>query len=348
VYEQFLLPPADLIAVSTAILVATGTSPERAEVVARSLVEANIAGHDSHGVLRLMSYVEFAEGGAVQPTAEPELVFERGAVARIDGKRGWGQLAAQLAAATAVRLAASHGVGVVVVDRCGHVGRIGEYVETIAAAGFVGHALCNAEPAVAPPGTGVRALGTNPVAWAVPREGADPILVDFATSELAEGKLRVAVSRGEQLPVAAVVDAQGRPSHNPADFYDGGALVPFGGHKGYAISVVAELMGRGFAAGAVDDGRDTPYSLFILALDPAATGTAEGFLAAVDSWCDDVRARAEATGAQVTLPGEPEARARAERRAHGVPVPATIWNALLELRDRLGGAVAQPASAEAT
>ena len=118
--------------------------------------------------------------------------------------------------------------------------------------------------------------------------------------------------------------------------------MPFGGHKGYALSVVAELIGRGLAAGAADDGRDTPYSLFILALDPAATGTAEGFLAPSTSWCGDVRARAEAAGAQVTLPGEPEARARAERREHGVPVPPTIWNSLLELRDRLGRRGAHP------
>ena len=239
-------------------------------------MEANVAGHDSHGVLRLPAYVEFVERGDVDPTAEPALVFERGAVARIDGRRGWGQLAGQLAAATVVRLTRAHGVGVVAVDRCGHVGRLGEYVETLAAAGFVGHALCNAEPAVAPPGTAVRALGTNPVAWAVPRAGGEPVLVDFATAELAEGKLQVAVSRGEQLTVPAVVDAAGRPSLDPADFYAGGALVPFGGHKGYALSVVAELLGRGLAAGAVDDGRDTPYSMLVLALDPAALGTADG------------------------------------------------------------------------
>jgi LDH2 family malate/lactate/ureidoglycolate dehydrogenase len=340
VADELLLPPAELVVLATAILVAAGTPPERAEAVSQSLVEANLAGHDSHGVLRLTQYVEFVERGDVQPSAEPELVFERGAVARVDGRRGWGQLAAQLAAATAVRLAAEHGVGVVVVDRCGHVGRLGEYVETIAAAGFVGHALCNAEAAVAPPGTGLRALGTNPLAWAVPRADAEPILVDFATAEVAEGKLRVAVSRGEHLKVPAVVDAQGRPSHDPAAFYDGGALVPFGGHKGYALSVVAELLGRGFAAGAVEDGRDTPYSLFLLALDPAATGGTDGFATAVDDWCDGVIARARSTGAQVTLPGDPESRARSQRSQDGVPVPPSIWNALLELRERLEGAVA--------
>jgi LDH2 family malate/lactate/ureidoglycolate dehydrogenase len=347
VLDDLLLPPAELVVLATAILAATGTAPGRAEVVARSLVEANIAGHDSHGVLRLSSYVEFAESGEVDPAAEPAVVFERGAMARVDGRRGWGQLAAQLATETAVRLARTHGIGVVVVDRGGHFGRIGEYVETIAAAGFVGHALCNADPAVAPPGTGVRALGTNPVAWAVPRADGAPILVDFATSELAEGKLRVAVSRGEQLPVAAVVDAQGRPSCDPDDYYNGGALVPFGGHKGYALSVIAELMSRGLAAAPVDD-RDKPYSLFILALDPAGTGKADGFASAVDAWCADVRARAAATGATVTLPGEPEARARAERRRNGVPVPAAIWSVLTDLRDRLGAVVIDPTAAEAS
>jgi LDH2 family malate/lactate/ureidoglycolate dehydrogenase len=345
VIEDLLLTPAELIAVATAILTATGTQPEQANVVARSLVEANVAGHDSHGVLRLPAYVEFVERRHVDPTAEPALVFERGPVARIDGRRGWGQLAGQLAASTVVRLTRAHGVGVVAVDRCGHVGRLGEYVETLAAAGFVGHALCNAEPAVAPPGTSVRALGTNPVAWAVPRADGEPVLVDFATAELAEGKLQVAVSRGQKLNVPAVVDAAGRPSLDPADFYAGGALVPFGAHKGYALSVVAELVSRGLAAGAIDDGRDTPYGMLVLALDPAALGTAEGFLEAVERWCVGVRARAGEAGAQVTLPGDPEARARAKRREHGVPVPPAIWNTLLALRDRLEGAVLAPVEA---
>ncbi|MDX6536084.1 MAG: hypothetical protein QOD37_425 [Gaiellales bacterium] len=344
--EDLLLTPAELTAVATAILAATGTRSSRAEAVARSLVEANVAGHDSHGVLRLPAYVQFFEQGLVDPTAEPALVFQRGAVARIDGRRGWGQLAGQLAASTAARLTRANGVGVVAVDRCGHVGRLGEYVEALAAEGFVGHALCNAEPAVAPPGSAVRALGTNPVAWAVPRTHGEPVLVDFATSELAEGKLQVAVSRGQKLKVPAIVDGAGRPSLDPADFYDGGALVPFGSHKGYALSVVAELVSRGLAAGAVDDGRDTPYAMLVLAFDPGALGPAAGFLDAVESWCVDVRARAGEAGSEVTLPGEPEARARAKRREHGVPVPPVIWESLLALRDRLEGAV--PASVEAS
>ena len=314
-------------------------------MVARSLVEANVAGHDSHGVLRLMSYVEFVQRGEVQPSAEPAVTFERGAIARVDGRRGWGQLAAQLATATALRLARSHGVGVVVVDRCGHVGRVGEYVETIAAAGFVGHALCNAEPAVAAPGTGVRALGTTRSPGRFRAATARRCSSTSRRPSSPRGSCASRSRAASSCKVPAVVDAQGRPSHDPATFYDGGALVPFGGHKGYALSVVAELLGRGFAAGAEDDGHDTPYSLFILALDPAATGTAEGFLAAVDAWCGDVRERAEASGAQVTLPGDPEARARADRRANGVPVPPAIWNALLELRD---GLVAAPTPAEAS
>ncbi len=181
------------------------------------------------------------------PAAEPVVAYERGAFARVDGRRGWGQLAARLAAETAIRLAQSHGVGAVTVDRCTHVGRLGEYVEEIAAAGLVGHALGNADPAVAPPGTAVRAMGTNPVAWAIPRAGGDPVLVDFATAEMAEGKLRVAVAREELLPLAAIVDVHGRPSQTPSDFYDGGALVPFGGHKGYGLSVAAELIARGLS-----------------------------------------------------------------------------------------------------
>ena len=121
--------------------------------------------------------------------------------------------------------------------------------------------------------------------------------------------------------------------------------MPFGAHKGYALSVVAELVSRGLASGATGDGRDTPYGMLVLALDPAALGTAQGFLDAVESWCVDVRARAGEAGSQVTLPGEPEAQARAERRERGVPVPPAIWNSLLALRDRLEGAVPAPVEA---
>jgi LDH2 family malate/lactate/ureidoglycolate dehydrogenase len=341
-----LLPPAELVATATSILIAAGTDPGRAAIVARSLVEANLAGHDSHGVLRLPEYVAFVDRGDVLPGAEPVVAYERGAFARVDGRRGWGQLAARLAAETAIRLARSHGVGAVTVDRCTHVGRLGEYVEEIAAAGLVGHALGNADPAVAPPGTAVRAMGTNPVAWAIPRADGDPVLVDFATAEMAEGKLRVAVAREELLPLAAIVDVNGRPSQTPSDFYEGGALVPFGGHKGYGLSVAAELIARGLSAGGPEDGRATRFGLLILALDPAAGAPLETFLSTVGTWCDDVRVRAAAAGATVTLPGDPEASARAGRRRDGIPLPRPTWDALVALRDRL--LLAPPAAVEAS
>jgi LDH2 family malate/lactate/ureidoglycolate dehydrogenase len=175
-------------------------------------------------------------------------------------------------------------------------------------------------------------MGTNPVAWAIPRAGGDPVLVDFATAEMAEGKLRVAVSRGELLSRAAVVDAEGRPSHTPADFYDGGALVPFGGHKGYGLSVAAELIARGLSAGGPPDDRATGFGMLLVALDPGVGAPLETFLRTVGAWCDDVRERG---GDAVTLPGDPEAEARAGRHRDGIPVPRSTWDALLQLRDRL-------------
>ena len=236
----------------------------------------------------------------------------------------------------------THGVGVVVVDRCGHVGRLGEYVETIAAAGFRRPRALQRRARGRP--TRHRRCAPSArtrVAWAVPRADGEPILVDFATAELAEGKLRVAVSRGEQLNVPAVVDARRpalastRPTSTTAARSSRSAVT-----RATRSAWSPSCSSRGLAAGAAGDGRDTPYSLFMLALDPAATRHRARASATPSTTGASTCAPApREAGAQVTLPGEPEARARAERRRDGVPVPPAIWNALLELRERLEGAV---------
>ena len=309
--EDLLLPPDDLIALAAAILVAAGTSPEHAEVVARSLVEANVAGHDSHGVLRLRVVRRVRPSAAtVQPSRRARSSSSSAARSRASTAGGAGASSRRSSRPRPrVRLARSHGVGVVVVDRAGTSAGVGEYVETIAAAGFVGHALCNAEPAVAPPGTGVRALGTNPVAWAVPRADGEPVLVDFATAELAEGKLRVAVSRGEQLD-----GGRGGRRPGPALARPGRLLRR---RRARAVRRPQGLRAqRGRRAAGPRPRRRRRRRRARHALQPlhprarpAATGTAEGFLAAVDAWCGDVRERAEASGRA----GDAAGRARGAR-----------------------------------
>src|SRR5207237_2937223 len=226
------------------ILEAAGTPSDLAQVVRESLVGANLAGHDSHGVIRLAPYVADVRAGHVQPAARATIVSEQQATARIDGAWGWGQPAARLAAQTAIRLATQFGVGAATIDRCNHIGRVGEYVEMMARADMIGIALCNAGAAVAPYGGRERMLGTNPIAIAAPRsDGQAPLLLDCATSGVAEGKVRVALSKGESVAAGLIIDREGRSSQSPADLYAGGALLPLGLHKGYGLSVMVELLG---------------------------------------------------------------------------------------------------------
>src|SRR5262245_252560 len=142
-----------------AIIEAPGTPPGAAQAVSESLVEANLMGHDSHGVLRLPQYIELVRVGAVQPQATPKVTAQQGATAQVDGAFGWGQPSARLATQTAIALAADHGIGAVTIVSCNHIGRVGEYVETIARAGMIGMAFCNAGPAVAPYGGYQRVMG---------------------------------------------------------------------------------------------------------------------------------------------------------------------------------------------
>jgi uncharacterized oxidoreductase len=310
------------------ILEATGTPPDLAQVVSEALVEANLAGHDSHGMLRLTQYIGLVRQGQVHPAARASLLSTQQATARIDGARGWGQPAARLATQTAIRLAQEYGVGVVTIERCNHIGRLGEYVENIARAGLIGLTLCNVGAAVVPFGGRQARLGTNPMAWGVPRgAGQDPLVLDFATSVVAEGKVRLAQAKGEQVPPGYIIDRDGRPTIEPADFYDGGALLPFGGYKGYGLSVMIELVG-----GALSGLGSSMGARYL-----AGNGTTlEAFTADADELSEKIHSTPAADGfSEVLLPGEPELRSRRQRLAAGIPVPQTTWQDIQALADEL-------------
>ncbi len=150
---------------------AVGTPADTLAFLANSLVAANLTGHDSHGVIRILQYIEVVENGSLDPTAKPEVVAVDGATVKVDGKWGWGQPAFQLAVNETIALAREFGIAIGTAERCFHVGRVAPYVETIARAGMIGIAMSNAGPAVAPYGARTRVMGTNPIAWAVPGDG---------------------------------------------------------------------------------------------------------------------------------------------------------------------------------
>jgi LDH2 family malate/lactate/ureidoglycolate dehydrogenase len=322
------------------LFVAAGAPDDIAQHVARALVDANLAGHDSHGVLRIPSYLQYQQAGNLQPDARPVVVQDGPVTALVDGGRGFGQVAATFAMDLAVDKALEHGLGAVGVSRCGHIGRVGEYAENAARRGCIGMALMGAAgPNVggaAPFGGAARALGTNPFAFGVPAAERPPVVVDFATTTVAEGKIRVARAAHQPLPPGCIVDKAGRPSTDPEDFYSGGMLLTFGGHKGYGLSLVGAMLGA-LASGDTPDHPGRVGGVFMLAISPAAFRPLDEFRSLADRVLDTIKAVPPAPGvAEVLVPGEPEQRSREQRLRDGIPVADVTWKALQEAAASVG------------
>jgi LDH2 family malate/lactate/ureidoglycolate dehydrogenase len=339
-----LIVPADqLRRIAKDILQAAGTPADLAAVVGDSLVEANLSGHDSHGILRLPGYVSFVRKGDVQPAARASVTHRDRATGRVDGAWGWGQPAMQLATATAIELAEAHGVGCVAVNRCFHIGRIIPYVESVASAGYIGIGVSNAGPAVAPHGGRRRMLGTNPFGWAVPRgHGKEPLSFDIATAGIAEGKLHHARARGKRVAPGLLVTADGRPSVDPNDFFGGGAILPFGGHKGYGVNLLAQVLGCGLAGMDTSrfEGPAGANGPVIIVIDIRPFVSQERFKDEVDALCARILASPPAEGVEaVLLPGDQATAKRREREAGGVPVPKATWSHITAVAGELGVAI---------
>ncbi len=245
-----------------------------------------------------------------------------------------------MATRTAGALAREFGISAVVVEHCYHVGRVAPYVEWLANEGMIGLAMANAGRAVAPYGSRQRVMGTNPFAWAAPREeGKAPVSLDVATAAVAEGKLQVARAKGLAVPADAIIDRDGLPSTDPNDFYDGGALLPFGGHKGSGLSILAQMMGAGLIGAHPDllakrRGANGPI---VIAIDASAFVPLETFRARVEEQCAEIASAAPAVGFErVLLPGEAELDVREQRAQEGIPLPDATWAALVARAEALG------------
>jgi hydroxycarboxylate dehydrogenase B len=322
------------------LLCAVGTPDDLALVVSDGLRAANLTGHDSHGLVRLPAYLQNAREGRIEPAARAELVRRRGATACVSARRGWGQPAARLAAQTAAEIAGELGVGAVILQESPHVGRMADYVEVIAAGGHLGMTVTNATPNVAPFGGRDRRLGTDPIAFAIPRpEGRPPIVADFATSVRAEGKVRVARAAGRKVPPGTLIDRDGRPSDDPEDFYAGGSLLPAEGHKGYALAVAIEALG-GILSGmgpAMIPAYGAGNGMFVLALEVEAFISVERFMGQVEEMARALESAPTAPGVeQVLLPGEPELRSAERRRREGIPIAEATWREVSRVADELG------------
>ena len=323
-----------LLDLTTRIFVAAGAPEPIARQVADSLVLNSLMGVDSHGVLRIPQYLEAIETGSIIPDAEPRVVRDRGVAAILDGQWAFGQIVARQAMQLAVEKAKQHTVGIVSFAQVLHIGRLGEWATLAAEQGYFGWVLTNgALPGgvVAPYGSCQRLFGTNPIAFGIPGGSHPPAVVDFSTSATAEGKVRLAKFKGERVPAGWLLDRDGRPTTDPADLYDGGALQTFGGHKGYGLSLMVEVLG-GILSSAnvpISPGYVPQNGVFMMALDVTFFRTPAEYDEVVDTLLDGIKNARPAEGFEAVLvPGEPELSRRREREEHGIPVDDQTWVAI--------------------
>lgn len=314
------------------LLTKVGTPENYAALITDSLIEAQSVGHASHGVIRLLEYTNSVASGSVKANVTPVVKSETASAVVIDGGWGWGQIACHLAMSEVIKKATATGIAIATIQNCNHIGRLGEYVEQLAKQGLVAMMWCNGDPAVAAYGGRERLFGTNPFAAGIPTS-ADPVVIDFATAASAEGKLRVARANGQQIPPNTVIDSEGNPSTDPNDFYNGGALLPFGGHKGYCLTLMIELLGGGLSQihPNVSPKYTYGWGTVLIAMDPTKLVPMDLFLEDIDHATAVVRATPPSDPAQpVLIPGDVENQNRAKSKTE-LTISTAVWDSLQQL-----------------
>jgi uncharacterized oxidoreductase len=329
--SSFRVPVADLRAFVAAVFRATGSLDGEARIVGDHLVDANLAGHESHGVIRVSKYVDWHAKGMVVANQHAVVVCETTCNAVIDGQFGYGQVIGREAMVLAIAKARQSGFCAVAIRNAGHLGRIGAYPEQVAQAGLASIHFVNTSGfgiLVAPHGGTDRRLSANPIAAGAPGPGGAPLVLDISTSAIAEGKIQVAKNHGQPLPPGCTIDSMGRPNQDPAVFYGPpvGALLPIGGHKGYGLSIFCEIF-----AGALSGGQTTNpanatagrlvNNMLSLVFDAEAFCGTEAFNAEIARLAAWVKASPPAVpGGEVLLPGEIERRTRTRLERDGIPL----------------------------
>ncbi len=324
-------------------LFATAGAPQEASLcVAEALVESNLMGHDSHGVLRVGAYLDAIQRGVLAPSGAVNITRSSATTAVIDGGATFGQVAARRAMSLALEKAAEHDVGIVALTNAFHTGRLGSYAVQAAEADCMGLVFGSgsAKGGLVAPYLGTsRLLNTNPMAWGVPAASHPPVFLDYATSMCAQGKIQAALDRGDRIPANWLLDAEGNPTTNPAEQTRGGVMLPFGLHKGYCLGFLIELVTNGLAGGpcAIAPGYASHYPTVLMAINIAAFQPLEGFKASVDELIRAAKAARRAPGVEeILVPGELEWRSRAEKLRNGLELPEATWQRLVDCGAALG------------
>ena len=327
-----------------------GSSADEARAVADNLIAANLTGHDSHGIGMLPRYAAAFLEGDLQVNAHVSTLLDSGAFLRLDGNTGFGQVIGAEAMSLGIARAQAHGSCIVALGNSHHLGRIGAWAEQVAAAGLVSMHFVNviSRAIVAPHGGSDARFGTNPFCAGIPLPGRPPVILDLATSVIAQGKTRVAHNKGVDVEPGCLIDDQGRATQDPrySVVPPFGALLTFGGHKGYGLATMCELLGGALAAGMTQRVGDSSKKrvlngMFSVILDPAALGDRSAFEAEALAFIDWVKASPAREGfGPVQVAGDAERASRAQRSEQGVPVDGTTWQEILDAAASLGVAPA--------
>jgi LDH2 family malate/lactate/ureidoglycolate dehydrogenase len=346
------ISPDSLRVFGTRVLASLGVPEVDGALVADSLVQADLWGHQSHGLLRLPWYAGRLRSGVMRAVTEPAVLSDTGPLVLLDGRDGIGQVLTERARTTAVERARTHGVGVVGVRNSNHFGTAMYFTRRAAYDGFVAVLTTNASPAMAPWGGREKRLGTNPWSIAAPGPDGGVVAVDIANTAVARGKIYLAKNRGEPIPETWALTADGAPTTDPAEGVLG-VILPMAGHKGYAISFLMDVLSGALTGSAVGTGVGGPYEAdrpsgaghLLLALDPDAFGDRAGYEARVRRLIDEVKTVPLAQGFdEVFYPGEVEDRAEAANLTAGGVVLAE--QSLADLR-ALGAEAGVPFPTEA-
>lgn len=348
--QKILQAPVLQAQVAT-VLIASGSSPEEANAVAANLVLANLSGHDSHGVGMLPRYVDAVLEGGLKPNSNAKIVLDTGSLLTLDGQRGYGQIVGAQAMALGMERAKTHGSCIMTLANAHHLGRIGHFAEMAVDRGLVSLHFVNvlSRPVVAPFGGADGRYGTNPCCIGVPLAGRDPFVLDFATSRVAQGKMRVAHNEGRRVEPGTLIDEQGRPTTDPGVVVvpqgNGlfGALLAFGEHKGYGMAVACELLGGALTGSGTWHKPTDPAvravvnGMLTILIDPAKLGTQAAFEEEALAFVDWLQAGPVAPGYDaVKIAGDPERAYRVQRQSEGITVDAQTWQEIVTAGAKVG------------
>ena len=348
--ETHLFKAKPLERAIAAIVAAGGSEPREAQLVSSNLVMANLSGHDSHGVGMIPRYVASLKEGGLQPNRHPQMKFDGGALIALDGQAGYGQVIGLEATDIAITRAKQHGVCVMALSNAHHLCRIGQWAEQAVAQGLISISFVNviSRPIVAPFGGSDARFGTNPCTIGIPLVGQPPMILDMATSAVAQGKIRVAHNKGVKVAPGLPIDDKGNPTVDPryGVIEPLGALTTMGLHKGYGLAVACELLGGALSGGGTQrtgerSKKRVLNGMLSILIDPARLGTGDFFGSEAVAFIDWVKRSPPAAGFdRVRIAGDPERETRLERGRDGIEVDATTWKDILAAGEKVGVAAA--------